>query len=110
MADPVSWLLIRPGWRVEAVDGSEAGRVEEVTGDSNADIFDGLAIEVRRLGARRYVASEQVAEITDHTVRLALDEAGIAQLPAYKEPAEAIEISPEGASWWTRTKAWLTGR
>jgi hypothetical protein len=44
MADPVSWLLIRPGWRVHAADGSEVGRVEEVTGDSSADIFDGLAI------------------------------------------------------------------
>jgi hypothetical protein len=110
MADPVSWLLIRPGWRVEAADGSEAGRVDEVTGDSNADIFNGLAITVHRLGARRYVPAEQVAEIVDQTVRLTLDHAGIEQLPAFKEPAEAIEVSSEGASWWTRVTSWLTGR
>ena len=33
MADPVSWLMIEPGWRVEAADGEEVGRVLEVTGD-----------------------------------------------------------------------------
>jgi len=110
MADPVSWLLIRPGWRVEAADGSEAGRVEKVTGDSNADIFDGLAITVHRLGARRYVASEQIAEITNDTVRLALDEAGIDRLAPFEEPPETIEISSEGAPWWARAKGWLTGR
>ena len=44
MADPVSWLLIEAGWKVLAADGSEVGKVDEVTGDSNADIFDGLAI------------------------------------------------------------------
>jgi hypothetical protein len=110
MADPVSWLLIRPGWRVEAADGSDAGRVDEVTGDSNADIFDGLAITVHRLGARRYVAAEQIAEITDGTVRLTLDDTGIEQLPAFKKPAEAIEVSSEGAPWWARVTGWLTGR
>lgn len=110
MADPVSWLLIRPGWRVEAADGSDAGRVDKVTGDSNADIFNGLVITVHRRGGRRYVAAEQVAEIADQTVRLTLDDAGIEQLPAFTEPAEAIEVSSEGASWWTRVTGWLTGR
>jgi hypothetical protein len=109
MADPVSWLMIEPGWRVSSADGNDVGRVEAVTGDSNADIFDGLAISFHLLGARRYVAAEQVAEITDHTVRLALDEAAVEQLPAYEEPPEELEISSEGASWWTRVRSWLSG-
>src|SRR5206468_9555155 len=44
MSTPVSWFLIEPGWTVEAADGSELGHVEEVTGDSNADVFDGLTV------------------------------------------------------------------
>ena len=42
MADPVSWYVIEPGWRVEASDGDEVGRIAEVVGDSTKDIFDGL--------------------------------------------------------------------
>jgi hypothetical protein len=98
MADPVSWLLIEPGWSVVAADGEEVGRVEEVTGDSNADIFDGLAIAFSLLGDQRYVPSEQVGTITEGTVQLKLDRAAIEQLAKFREPAEAIEIEPDKAS------------
>ncbi len=96
--DPVSWLLIEPGWRVLAADGEEVGRVEEVTGDSNADIFDGLAIAFSILGNQHYVPSEQVGEITEGAVRLTLDRAAIEQLGEFREPAEEIEIEPDKAS------------
>lgn len=98
MADPVSWLMIEPGWRVEAADGTDVGRIEEVTGDSNADIFDGLAISFSLLGRQHYVPSEQVGVITEGTVRLTLDTAAIEQLPKFEEPAEEAEISAEPAS------------
>ena len=98
MADPASWLSIEPGWRVDAADGTEVGRVEEVTGDSNADIFDGLAISFSLLGKQRYIPSEQVGEITQGAVRLKVDQAAIEQLPGFDEPAEEIEVEPEGAS------------
>ena len=65
MSDPVSWLLIEPGWRVVGPDGEEIGRVEEVIGDSTHDIWDGLAIATGMLASPRYVPSEQVAEITE---------------------------------------------
>ena len=102
MADPVSWLMIEPGWRVEAADGTDVGRVEEVTGDSNADIFDGLAIAFSILGAQRYVPAEQVGTITEGTVRLTLDRAAVEQLPKFDEPAEEEEIEPEKAPLGTR--------
>ena len=97
MADPVSWLLIEPGWRVDASDGTEVGRVEEVTGDSNADIFDGLAIAFSILGSQHYVPSEQVGPITEGTVQLTLDRAAIEQLATFEEPAEQEQIEPEKA-------------
>jgi hypothetical protein len=69
-ADPVSWLLIEPGWRVVDASGGEIGKVEAVTGDEGADIFDGL--EVRHgLLEKEYVPAERVASIVQGEVRLA---------------------------------------
>jgi hypothetical protein len=94
MADPVSWLVIEAGWKVLAADGSEVGQVDEVVGDSNADIFDGLAIATSRFGKPRYVPSEQVDEITTGTVRLSLSAAQVEQLGEYLEPATSAQIEP----------------
>jgi hypothetical protein len=98
MADPVSWLLIEPGWRVEAADGTEVGRIEEVTGDSSHDIFDGLSVSSNLLGKPRYVPAEQVGEITDGVVRLTIDAATFGKEQEFDEPAEEVEVSPEKAS------------
>src|SRR5207237_4642092 len=95
VADPVSWLLIEPGWKVLAADGSEVGKVDEVTGDSNADIFDGLAIATSALGKPRYVPSEQVAEIVEGTVRLKLSPEQVEALDEYLEPATSAEIEAD---------------
>ncbi|HEV2590773.1 MAG TPA: DUF2171 domain-containing protein [Gaiellaceae bacterium] len=108
MSDPVSWLLIEPGWRVVAADGEEVGRVEEVTGDSNADIFDGLAISFSMLGAQRYVPSEQVGTITEGTVQLRLDRAAIDQLPKFDEPEQEM-IEPEKAPVGARAEQRILG-
>jgi hypothetical protein len=97
MADPVSWLVIEPGWRVERADGTEIGRVLEVTGDSSHDIFDGLVISDSALGTPKYVASENVGGIVDGSVRLSLDGAGVEALAPYSEPPEVEEIEPEKA-------------
>ena len=55
MADPVAWAMIETAWKVVASDGSEAGEVDEVVGDSGADIFDGLAIATSMFGKPPYV-------------------------------------------------------
>jgi hypothetical protein len=98
MADPVSWLMIEPGWKVETSDGEEVGRVEEVTGDSNTDIFDGLSIALGMTRGQQYVPSEQVGEIVDGRVRLLLDRAEIERLGKFDEPAPQDRISPEKPS------------
>ena len=95
MADPVSWLLIKPGWKVLAADGGEVGEVDEVAGDDTEDIFDGLAIATSALGKPRYVTAEQIAEITQGAVRLSLTREQVAQLGEYLEPATSAEIEPD---------------
>jgi hypothetical protein len=95
MADPIAWVMIETGWKVVASDGSEAGEVDEVVGDSGADIFDGLAIATSMFGKPRYVPSEQVAEITEGSVRLALTQVQVEQLGEYREPATSARIEPD---------------
>ena len=44
MADPVSWLLIEPGWTVYDAAGKKVGKVKEVLADEQTDIFHGLTV------------------------------------------------------------------
>jgi hypothetical protein len=83
VADPVSWFLIEPGWRVLDRERNEVGRVEEILADTELDIFDGLAVA----GARskvRYVPAESVAEIWEGEVRLELSRDEIDRLAEYR--------------------------
>jgi len=91
-ADPVSWLMIEPGWHVVDASGERVGKVEAVTGDSNADIFDGLAVATDLLARPKYVPSEQVGTITDGTVQLKLERSAFNALGEYEDPADSVEI------------------
>jgi hypothetical protein len=84
MADPVSWLLIEPGWKVVDADGQNVGRVEEVVGDANADIFDGIAFAPGALARPKYVPAEQVDAIEQGIVRLSVGKAAVGALTEYK--------------------------
>ena len=107
MADPVSWFLIEPGWKVEDASGRDIGRVREVVGDSNADIFDGLAIASSALSKARYVPAEQVGEIVDGLVKLKLGEHAVDGLGEYDEPPVSETIEPEQASLFRRILSWF---
>jgi PRC-barrel domain len=72
VADPVSWLVIEPGWAVVGSDGEEVGRVEEIVGDTGEDIFNGLSVSTGLLTRPKYVPAEHVSEIVEGEVRLDL--------------------------------------
>jgi uncharacterized protein YrrD len=100
--DPVSWLLIEPGWEVVASNGAELGTVHEVIGDSGVDIFDGLAVSPGRLKSSKYVPAERVRTIVDGRIELDLSEAEFERLgdhreqpPSAKIRADTTEIEPE---------------
>ena len=94
MADPVSWLMIEPGWTVVSADGTEVGRVEEIVGDEESDIFNGLAVSTSLLGRSKYVPAERVAEITEGEVRLDLPAEGIEQLDDHEPQPPLTELRP----------------
>lgn len=87
MSDPVSWLLIEPGWKVVDADEKEIGQVEEAIGDR--DIFSGLAVSTGFFGSARWVPSDDVDEITEDRVRLRLRGDQVKQLGEYEPPAPA---------------------
>ena len=72
MTEPVSWILVEPGWSVETSDGKAVGTVHEVLADEEKDIFDGLAVSPGRLKRRRYVPAESVREITEGRIFLTI--------------------------------------
>jgi uncharacterized protein YrrD len=84
MSAPVSWLMIEPGWTVETTDGKDVGTVREVLGDSDADIFDGLAVTHGLLKRARYVPAESVGEITEGRVALTTSSREFKRLPEYE--------------------------
>ena len=69
MADPVSWKVVEQGWAVVDANGEEVGKVHEVVGDPNADIFSGLTVQ-RGLLAKQEIPSEVVGEIVEGQVQL----------------------------------------
>jgi hypothetical protein len=108
MPDPVAWVVIEKGWRVVDANGDEAGKVDEITGDENADIFDGLAIKRGPLGKDRYVPSEHVAAIYEGEVHLSLTHEEVEALQEFDEPPAQESISAEKSSWWQRLAWWTT--
>jgi hypothetical protein len=70
--DPVAWTVVEPGWNVFDVNGADVGRVHEVRGDFDLDIFDGLTITQGILGRDKYVPAERVAAIYEGEVHLSI--------------------------------------
>jgi hypothetical protein len=88
MPDPVSWKVVEPGWSVFDRDGGEVGKVDQVVGDPNADIFTGLSVGRGAivLDRPRFVPSEQVGEIEEGRIRLTIDADAFDRLEPYEEP------------------------
>ena len=62
--DPLSWLMIEPGWTVVDAHGKKVGKVDEVLGDEQVDIFHGLLV------GGKTILSDRVAEIHEGEIRL----------------------------------------
>ncbi|HEY8192840.1 MAG TPA: DUF2171 domain-containing protein [Gaiellaceae bacterium] len=95
MSDPVSWLMIERGWNVVAADGTEVGKVEEIVGDTGADIFNGLSISTGLLGKPKYVPAERVRSITEGQVELDLSPDAVANLDDHEMQPPSEQFRPD---------------
>jgi uncharacterized protein YrrD len=104
----VSWKAIEAGALVRSSEGEEVGRVSEVTGDAEADIFNGLVISVGVLNAARYLPAERVQAIWSDRVEVAATAEEIARLPEYEKPV--AERWVPGDSVLARIRRFFGGR
>jgi sporulation protein YlmC with PRC-barrel domain len=98
VSDPVSWFVIEPGWKVVDAAGKEIGKVEEVVGDSEEDIFNGLAVSTSLLERPRYVPSERVQRITEGEITLSMTADELERMVEFQEPPASLEIEGDKAS------------
>jgi uncharacterized protein YrrD len=82
--DPVAWIVVERGWEVVSSDAEKVGTIDEVLGDQNADIFDGLAVASGLLKKPKYVPAERVGEIVEGRVTLELTKAEFDALDEYE--------------------------
>jgi hypothetical protein len=108
--DPVAWTMIEAGWDVVGSDGEDVGHVDEVTGDSTIDIFNGLAIASGPFGKPCYVPAEKVARIVQGRVELSLTSDEVKRLGEYQEAPESATILPEKASMLERAEQSAVGQ
>ncbi len=93
--DPVSWFLIEKGWDVVGRDSRELGTVHEVVGDTDKDIFNGLAVSPGFLRSARYVPAERVGTIVEGRVELDLDRDEFDRLDEHGEMPPSAQVRPD---------------
>jgi hypothetical protein len=102
----VSWKGIEAGARLVTAGGEEIGSVDEVVGDPQVDIFDGLVVSPpgHHAGHRdkRYVAAERVGRIWPDRVEVDFAADELASLSPYTEP--------KNVTWRPSQGGGITGR
>jgi hypothetical protein len=81
MAAQVSWYAIEPGWKVTTLDGAPMGKVDQVLGDEELDIFHGIAVRVGIGRLPREISSDLVSGIEEGTVTVGILAEEIGELP-----------------------------
>jgi hypothetical protein len=96
LGSPVSYLVLADGTPVLASDGSHVGRVEHVLADRDADVFDGLIVDMRAgPGGHRFADADQVQAIHERGVVLALDAEATERLPQPAANPASLDADPD---------------
>lgn len=104
----VSWKAIERDAVVVSSDGEETARVAEVTGDPEADIFNGLVLSLGTLGKPRYLPAERVRGIWPQRVEVDATADELRALAVYEEPVAQRVVLRD--SLLTRLRRLLGGR
>ena len=97
----VAWKAIEEGADVAAADGEVAAHVSRIVGDSNADVFTGLAVTTHAFGGERFIAAEPVRGIWPGRVEVDLESAAFADLPPH-EDVPSVRVRPGGGGFLAR--------
>jgi uncharacterized protein YrrD len=96
LGDPVSYLVLSDGTDVMSSDGRKVGTVEHVLADPDADVFDGVVVDMRAgPGGHRFADAEQIASIHERGVVLSLDTAAAKALPEPAANPATMDTGPD---------------
>jgi hypothetical protein len=96
LGPPIAYSVLSRGTPVLSRDGQKVGEVEHVLAAEEADIFDGLVVDVSPLpGGLRFVDAPQAQSLHERGVLLALDAADIEQLPEPSENPATLRPDPD---------------
>lgn len=76
---PIAWTAIAPGTPLRCSDGSAAGRVVDVLGSRDEDVFHGLVVALE--GRRAVILADFVGAMTTGHVETTLTPAEVRALP-----------------------------
>jgi hypothetical protein len=91
--EPTSYLELPEGVPVISSEGDEVGVVEHVLADEEADIFDGLIIDVD--GGHRFADASLVGRLHERAAFLNLSTAECEALPEPSENPAVLEAGPD---------------
>jgi sporulation protein YlmC with PRC-barrel domain len=92
---PIHYAAVTRGTPVYASDGRQVGVVDEVVDNYRERILDGFVIEDQS-GDLRFVDAPEVARTAERAVRLTIDSAAAAQLPAPEKAAPEFKPRRSG--------------
>ncbi len=95
LGNPASYLVLADGTPVISSDGREVGKVEHVLADADADVFDGVIVDMRAgPGGHRFADASQIESIHERGVVLTLDEGAADRLPEPSENPATLAADP----------------
>jgi hypothetical protein len=82
---PVSWRAVPEDVAVRSADGANVGKVYDLLGSKEEDIFHGLVVALHEGGRRVFVESDDVGLLTQSHVDLTLTGSEVAALPTHTD-------------------------
>jgi sporulation protein YlmC with PRC-barrel domain len=96
-----SWKVIEEFAPIISSEGEKAGTVSRVVGDTDADVFTGLAVRIGVLGSTRFVPSEDVRAIWPDRIEVNLSKAELEELPEYEE-VPVLRVEPKEPGFFAK--------
>ena len=95
---PIAYLALAEGTPVYGSDGERVGSVQHVLAAEDADIFDGLVIDIKAgPGGLRFVDAPEVGELHERGDVLKIDSAAVDRLHEPSENPGALRIDASDA-------------
>jgi uncharacterized protein YrrD len=96
LGDPVSYLVVPEGADVVSSDGHKVGTVEHILAVPEADVFDGVIVDMRGgSGGHRFADADQIAACYQRGVVLTLARDAAEQLPEPSQNPATVVTDPD---------------